>query len=83
MPRLYLPSISDEDQVALICIGVILALWVIWGILIRSGWSEHLRLFEFEEWLWRRHGVSASGIFFMMLIMTVILYAVWFMLGRL
>ena len=83
MLRIYLPPISPEDKVALICIGVIIVCWVVWVILMKSRWADTLHLFQIEELLWRKHGISVTGIFMMMLIMIVVLYFVWVILGQL
>lgn len=83
MLRLYLPAISSEDKVALICLLVIIVLWVAWTILMNLRWAENLPLFKIEEWLWRKHGVSVPGIFLMMLVMIGVLYMIWLMLGQL
>ena len=83
MLRIYLPPISPEDKVALICIGVIIVCWVVWVFLMNSRWADALHLFQIEEWLWRKHGVSVTGIFMMMLIMIAVLYFVWVILGQL
>ena len=83
MPRIYLPPISSEDKIMLICVLVIIVMWFIWSVLANSRWSDSLKTFQIEEWLWRKHGITVSGIFFMTLIMIVVLYIVWFTLGQL
>ena len=83
MPRIYLPPIGSEDKFTLICVGVILILWFTWSVLANSRWADSLRTFQIEEWFWRKHGVTVSGIFFMTLIMIAVLYFVWLTLGQL
>ena len=83
MPRIYLPPVSSEDKIVLICISAIVVLWLIWSVFSNSRWSDSLKTFQVEEWLWRKHGVTVPGVFFMMFIMTVVLYIVWLTLGQL
>ena len=83
MLRIYLPQVSLADQFALICFLGIIVLWFVWGLLQASRWADGLRLSTFEEWLWRKHGVTVPTIFLLMLTMIGILYGVWWMLGQL
>jgi len=83
MPRIYLPLISSEDKLVLMCVGAIIVLWLIWSFLSNSKWANLLKTFQIEDWLWRKHGVTVPGVFFMMFIMLVVLYIVWLTLGQL
>lgn len=83
MPRLYFPPISSEDKFTLICLAVIIVLWFLWSVLSSSRWADSLKTFQIEEWLWRKHGVTVPGIFFMTSVMVLVLYIVWLALGQL
>jgi hypothetical protein len=83
MFRFYWPTISTEDKVVVLCILFIVMLWIIWAILSSTRLADKYQLVQFEAWLWRKHGVSVSGVFLTILIVILILYGVWLVLGTL
>lgn len=83
MLRIYLPQIGIADQFALICFLGLIILWFAWVLIQDSMWADLLHLSHFEDWLWRKHGVTVPTMFLLLLTMIGILYGVWWMLGQL
>lgn len=79
----WLFPISTETIFTLVCLGVILLLWLAWMIISSTSLADKWHTIQWEEWLWRKHGVSINGLFFSTLVIILILYGVWTFLGEL
>ncbi len=79
----WLVPVTFEAIFALVCLGVIAVLWIIWSIISGKKLAEKFHTMRWEELLWRKHGLSVDGLFFSVLVVILILYGVWIFLGEL
>jgi hypothetical protein len=79
----WLVPVTSETIFALVCLGVVAVLWIIWSIISGKKLAEKFHTMRWEELLWRKHGLSVDGLFFSVLVVILILYGVWIFLGEL
>lgn len=78
----YWSTLTMEDKVAYISLAVIFILLIGWLVLSNTRFGERTEIVEFEARIWRKHGVSVTGLFVVLLVIIVILYGVWLLLGE-
>jgi|GEM_PF-1792237 hypothetical protein len=79
----WLPLIDPETIFTLVCLGFVLILWISWAIISSTDLADKFHTMHWEELLWRKHGVSVSGLFFSIIVVVLVLYSVWVFLGEL
>lgn len=83
MLAFYWSTLTIEDKVAFITMVVIFVLLIGWLALSSTRFGEKTEIVEFEARIWRKHGVSVTGLFLVLLVIAIILYGVWLLLGEL
>jgi len=83
MLSFYWSTLTIEDKVATVSFFVSLFFLLVWLIVSNTSFGDKESVVEFEARIWRKHGVSITGLFVILLIVIVMLYGVWLLLGEL
>lgn len=79
----YWAHLTVEDKFVCIVLLVLIILWLTWTILSNTAFGDRRKVVEFEEQLWRQHGITIAGAILTLAIIIIILYFVWLVLGEL